>query len=167
MTVGVVAWPDIELSRAVTAIWRAVADAGCPSLVGTVQIPHLSFVVADSFNGDAVARACGAVPREPIQIDAVTIGVFPGGIVHLGIRPTTALLEEHRRVQAAAAPYLVEPWPYFAPDEWTPHITIAMGLDSDQVSRAVSATLTSLPLSGHLVRGGIEDGDTGHRILLQ
>jgi hypothetical protein len=63
------------------------------------------------------------------------------------------LFAEQRRVYDAAFELAVSPWPYLTPDVWTPHITMCMGLTSEQLGPAMSVILPELPLAGYLDTG--------------
>jgi hypothetical protein len=94
-----------------------------------------------------------------LQVEAA--GVFPGGVLFLACVVHQELLDEQRRVYDAVQPLMVDPWPYFRPGRWTPHITCGMGCTAEQISDALAVLLKHLPIEGCLDSGGVEDGTTG------
>jgi hypothetical protein len=71
------------------------------------------------------------------------------------------LLDEQRRVYAATTHLAVQPWPYFEPDGWVPHITVSWTLSSAELAAAIPLILERLPISGTFDHGGVEDGTSG------
>jgi len=71
------------------------------------------------------------------------------------------LLDEQERVHKAVERLAVEPWPYFEPENWVPHMTIGMPYTPEQLARALPEVLDRLPMEGTLDHGGVEDGTTG------
>jgi hypothetical protein len=74
---------------------------------------------------------------------------------------TPEFLDEQRRVHSAVAPHAQQPWPYFEPGAWTPHITLAWSLTPDELAVAVPLVLAQIPIAGTFDCGGVEDGTTG------
>jgi hypothetical protein len=67
--------------------------------------------------------------------------VFPSGVLFLAYATNREFLDEQRRVRHAVEDLMVDPWVYFTPGRWTPHITLGMGYTSEQVARALPAVL--------------------------
>jgi hypothetical protein len=57
----------------------------------------------------------------------------------------------------------VDPWPYYRPGAWTPHVTTCRALTDAQLASALPVVLDALPIEGWLDAGGVEDGTTGER----
>ena len=59
------------------------------------------------------------------------------GAVFLGVTPTAALFDLHRRVDSVcdAASATIHEW--YRPDGWVPHVSLAFGLDADGLAEAV------------------------------
>jgi hypothetical protein len=163
----VVLWPDGPTAGVVRDLWDALGDRGLPSLATHTHRrhrPHCSLSVAEELPADEALAAVGAVPCEPIPFVAESVGVFPPhGAVFLACVANQRLLGEQRRVQRAVAPLAVRPWPYFEPDAWVPHITLAMAMTPDDLAVALPVVMEALPLVGTFDRGGVEDGTTGER----
>lgn len=139
--------PDPAVDAWVRDQWRALADAGLPSLThhqGATNRPHVTLAVAQSVGADLEARLDDALGRRP---DAV---VRLGGLVVFGpqgrdgrcvlarlVVPSGPLLALQARVAAAWEDADGVPWTT-RPGAWTPHVTLAMRLTPEEVGRAVS-----------------------------
>jgi len=166
MSRGILLWPDDAASGAVRAIWERLAERGLPSLAThthRLHRPHVSLVVAEDLPVAATLAAVGVVPARPIPLSIVSAGIFPGGVLYLTCVVTPELLAEQRRVRDLVMPLARDPWPYFEPGGWTPHLTSALELTPAQVAEALPVVLGALPISGWHDLGGLEDGTTGER----
>ena len=164
MTRGIVLWPDDVTSSAIRGIWERVAGQGISSLATFTHRrhrPHLSLVVAGDLPARAALEAVLPVPGASIHLEIESAGIFPRGVLFLGCVTNKDLVAEQRRVQAAIEPLAVDPWPYFRPGRWTPHITISMALDDRDLAMALPVVLERLPIHGVLDSGGLEDGSSG------
>ncbi|GAA1916780.1 2'-5' RNA ligase family protein [Nocardioides lentus] len=152
---------DDALDDRVRAQWRLLADAGLPSLAEHplhTNAPHVTLAQRRHLPPpDAVRRAAA---RLPVPLTLTGLLVLPtrrGLVLARAVTPGEALLGLHAEVGAlldAAAGH--PPWPpaaHTAPGAWTPHVTLAAGLDADQVA----AALDLLPL------GAL----TGHGVVLR
>jgi len=166
MSRGVVLWPGREMTQAVRGMWDDMAELGLPSMAThshRLHEPHVSLVVAEIFDATRALEEIAAVPSEPISLSVSAAGVFPGGVLFLVCEPNQELLEEQQRIHRAVLPLATDAWSYFEPGRWTPHITLAMDLTTEQLVAALPVVLDRLPLVGRLERGGIEDGSTAER----
>ncbi len=164
MSRGIVLWPDVSTSAAVRRIWRELDAAGLPSLethTHCLHQPHVSLVVADHLDDQAAVAAVGHLPEVQIPCRVEAAALFPGGFLILPVVPNIELLNEQRRVSAAAGDLAVGRWDHTEPGEWSPHMTCAYGLTADQVGDALAIATRHLPLAGQFTTGGVEDGTTG------
>ncbi len=109
--------------------------------------------------------ALDAMSRPTPTLLVNSIGVFAGGVLFLACVPTLELLEAHAAVYDAVAPLARNPWSYYSPGVWTPHVTISYGLNEDQIAHALALVWSHLPMEGHWTTRGVEDSDTGERWL--
>lgn len=165
MSRGVVLWPDAEAAAAVRDLWDALAERGLPSHAThthRLHVPHCSLKVAEGLPVEETLQAVGAVPRRSIPLMAESVGVFPpNGTLFLGCVVNRRLLDEQRRVHEAVTPLADRPWPFFEPDGWVPHITLAMSMSAAELAEAVPLAVERLPIRGTFDHGGVEDGTTG------
>ncbi len=145
-------------------MWDELAERGLSSLATythRLHQPHVSLAVAEGLPSDEALQAVGMVPSRPLRLQVEAAGVFPSGALFLACVVHQELLDEQRRVYKAVEPLTVDPWPYFVPGRWTPHVTCGMDCPPEQMSAALSVLLEHLPIEGTLDRGGVEDGTTG------
>ncbi|UQB06400.1 2'-5' RNA ligase family protein [Clavibacter nebraskensis] len=138
------------------ASWRALADAGLPSLAdhaGETNRPHVTLLAASDLGGsadDAVRALAATAPLPTLRLGGLVVfGVPPRGLVLARqVVVDQVLLDLHVRIHAAvdqatadadadAAP--VEVVPHTRPGSWTPHVTVALRLTTEQLGAAVEA----------------------------
>ena len=165
MSRGVVLWPDADAEARIRGLWRLLSVDGLPSMeTHTHQLhrPHCSLKVAEDLSVADTVAAVGVVPAQPVRLLAESVGVFPpDGTLFLACVVSQGLLSEQRRIHDAVAPLAVRPWPFFEPDAWVPHITLAWSMSPDELGRAIPRVMEHLPIRGTFDRGGVEDGTTG------
>jgi len=125
---GVIALLPEPFSGRVEALWEHMArEFGVPRGYPGA-IPHLSFHIGahDVDSGaDAVVERV-ARETEPFTVYSAGLGVFPGPVVHLTVArsPAAAALAVRLERDLAAAGFPSTD-PYFTPERWMPHITLA------------------------------------------
>jgi 2'-5' RNA ligase len=138
---------------AIAALFDAASESGLQDLrarlaeyAGTdavaVARPHLTFAIVNQLDPEALRPAllafCQATPPLPLHLAAV--GAFPTdeGVVFLAPVVTRPLLAVHanlcRLLDEAGFPTA----PYYRPQNWVPHCTVAINLAPEQVSGAVA-----------------------------
>lgn len=132
---------DQEAETRILGAWTALADAGVSrSMLQPGVRPHLSLSVGTDFDRD---RLLGDLPRlaseaPAFRVGLPNLGVFADtGSVYLGVTPTAALLDLHRRVDRACAGAALSLHDWYRPDGWVPHVSVALGLDPDGLAEAV------------------------------
>ncbi|OUE23203.1 hypothetical protein BFL36_08015 [Clavibacter michiganensis] len=144
-------------------MWRALADAGIPSLAdhaGTTNRPHVTLLAAHGLGGsgdDAVRGIVASAPLPTLRLGGLLVfGVPPRGLVLARqVVVDEALLALHGRIHAAVDSSLAEPTadgddadddgdpvevvPHTRPGSWTPHVSLALRLTTEQLGEAVAA----------------------------
>ena len=118
-------------------IWGELkAVFGLQGVTGSTR-PHLTYHVADAYDGSTIAGTLTAVARTspPFTIETHGLGVFHGDdtVLYLHVSPSPTLAEMHSRVRDAASPIATAPKPVYAPATWVPHITLAIGDLTEEV----------------------------------
>jgi len=115
----------------VEEVWGELAAAfGLPS-VGALRDPHVTYHVADSYDRDAIDAAmstiASAVPT--FELETHGLGVFRGEqtVLFLHVTPSQALSTLHSAVLQAVDGIARGPRPFYVPETWVPHITLAAG----------------------------------------
>ncbi|WP_299052813.1 2'-5' RNA ligase family protein [uncultured Nocardioides sp.] len=136
---------DDALDAEIRRQWLLLADAGLPSLAehpGVSNAPHVTLAQRRRLPPpDAVRRAAA---RLPVPLTLTGLLVLPtrrGLVLARAVTADDALLALHAEVVGLVdAASDREPWPpaaHTAPGAWTPHVTLAVGLEPDQVARAL------------------------------
>ncbi|MCC7359970.1 MAG: 2'-5' RNA ligase family protein [Anaerolineales bacterium] len=108
--------------------------------------PHFSYQIAPRYDRAGLPEALAQVARRhaPLSVRTSGLGLFPGDdpVLYLPLVRTAALSALHADLWATLAPFAVEPPPLYAPDQWTPHLTlISGGLSAAGLGEAVQRLL--------------------------
>lgn len=162
---GVVLWPDQATEALVQRIYSDLSGIGIPTVasVSTAHRPHVSLVVADALDVEAVLAAVGSGPSAPIDLLVESVSIVKARHLLLNVTPSTPLLREQSSVHSRVGPHAINLWPHYEPGRWLPHLTLARSLTDEQLRQAIPLILDYLPLNGELRTGGVEDGATGER----
>ncbi|MCZ4521879.1 2'-5' RNA ligase family protein [Rhodococcus ruber] len=135
---------DSGLDAAVRREWAALSDAGLPSQNrhrGESNRPHITVAVAASM---PVAVDDGVAVRfDPFDVRLGGLVVFGGRTITLArlVVSTSELLDLHARMHEAVGEDSLE---HLAPGRWTPHVTLARRLTSEEAGSAVRLLSTSI-----------------------
>ena len=129
---GVIALLPEPNAAKVQALWDAMAsEFGVPSGYPGA-IPHLTFHLGShdiDAGADEIVRRVAA-KTAPFAVHSAGLGLFGGAppVIHIMVArsPAAAALAETLELELATAGYPGTD-PYFSPDRWIPHITIAHG----------------------------------------
>ncbi len=146
---------DDEAAGIVRALWREIAAAGAPSMADSGANPHVSLMIWDDIEREAMLSALTRFGAETPAIDVVfpRVETFPSsGVVFLAPVADAGLLDAHARCHRTFAGLGRGAWPHYDHGAWAPHCTLAMDLETE-MDRIVSvAQRAPLPLRGRLVR---------------
>jgi hypothetical protein len=156
---------DVEATRRVRTLWKALEGEGIPSLASLLDQkhrPHVSLAVARQLAPDAVAAALDGFPvGRGLRVDLDFVGQFVGRILWLGVVPTAELLDHHRAVHERLAAAGVETWDVYQPGRWVPHCTISMRVPNPLMAPAVRRCLEFLPVPATVVGASVTDHANG------
>ncbi len=164
MSCGIVLWPDEDASYAIKQLWEELSAHGIPTLAThthRLHRPHVSLSVAESLPVQDALDLAGTVPPDGSGCSRNLPASSRRGTYSSPAVAGQDLLAEQRRVHQSLIPVASNPWPHFAADEWTPHITTGWALRPSQIAAALPRVLDRLPIRGWLDHGGVEDGDSG------
>ncbi len=140
---------DDELDAAVRARWRALTEAGLPSLSthqGASNRPHVTM------SAGATLELQGRPDFRPFPVRLGAPLFFPrrsGAVLALGVVPGVALLELHDRIAALVQGASDHTRPGF----WTPHVTLSRRLTREQTAKALDTLAAIGPLPDGRVLG--------------
>jgi 2'-5' RNA ligase len=162
---------DAATDAAVRSQWARLAGAGLPSQARRPQAsnrPHVTLSVATAIPAEVVDELGAALEGLPVPLRLGGLVVFGGSrrrVLARLVVPSGPLLAVHASVsrRTACCPGLVD---LTRPGRWTPHITLARGLDDPMVARALTA-LGKVPDSdGEATSARRWDGDAKREWLL-
>ena len=146
---------DAATDAAVRADWDLLRSAELPSQAdhkGATNSPHLTLAAAPGVPATVEARLAAVVtPLLPVPVRLGALVVLGGRRLVLArlLVPTSELLRLHEAVAEAMQGALDVP-DMTLPGRWSPHVTLARGLDVEQVSEAIAALGRTRDLEGSL-----------------
>ena len=136
---------DPAADAALRAAWAALDEAGLPSLAhhrSPSNRPHTTLALSRTWPADegreVVVRALGALPMTVRLGAPVVFGRGPF-VLALGVVPTQGLIALHRSLADVLPPARA----HLEPGAWTPHVTLANRLGTEQVGPALSVVVAA------------------------
>jgi len=135
---------------------RTVMQRIC-TLIGIPEppnyLPHISLIPTTQEDRDGVIdRLVEQLEEQPVlNVVFSHVGLFPSGVLFLGVTPSQALIELHQHVYQASRPGPNVPWiSLYKPDTWVPHCTLAMTMPNECLGPTFAEVshLISFPLIG-------------------
>ena len=170
MAFAVSAWFDVNTENKVRDIWRILHESEVSSRFHTGPYrPHLTLGVYESADVEELVQQLGRYTqqRTAFPISLSSLGIFcgmPGDdsrvprTLFLGVTVTRLLQELHADVHLLLGRLGSEPRPYYLPECWNPHCSLAVDLEATELVRAVDiCQTTTLPICGQVDRIGIID----------
>jgi 2'-5' RNA ligase len=118
---------------------RLDAIPGLATIRRLGDVHHVSLCVCDTMSTDGIDADLAGFAEDlaPIDISLGAIGIFAGQVSVLYLAPvvTDGLLALHRRFHAAFAG--LASWEHYHPTVWVPHVTLAMDVTPEALSKAV------------------------------
>ncbi len=152
-----------ELEAALRRLRERLTRAGVtPTLDALGDRPHVSLAVFDDVD---VARltpelAAFAAQTPAFPVAFASVGAFPTaeGVVFLAPVMTETLMQVHRDFHRRLAALGIPCNPYYAPDAWVPHSTIAFEVSRPAMVKAVDTLLAEMrPLTGTCCEVGLAE----------
>ncbi|MFH5230919.1 2'-5' RNA ligase family protein [Antrihabitans spumae] len=158
---------DEDAEAAVIAQWQLLVDAGLPAQGGHHR-PHVTAAVASELWPSVEQRLERELDFIPIPVRVGAIVLFrarvskgPGAVLVRLVVPSAPLLALHRRIHDIVAE-CPGTQANLAPDEWTPHVTLARRLPRDRLGSAVATVLDEPDITGYVA--GIRRWDSDNRL---
>lgn len=127
---GILSLLDSTHSLQVKEIWAELEERFGLRGVQGFPYPHVSFQISEGYPLETIQeRMQDTVSRfKPIQVQTTGLGLFviPAPVLHIPVVRATALDRIHRLLWKAFPP-LSGDGGYYSPDQWMPHITLAVG----------------------------------------
>jgi 2'-5' RNA ligase len=151
---------DVDATRRVRTLWRALEAEGIPTLGSLHQKhrPHVSLAAAHRIDPHAVAGALGDFPvGRDLTLDMDFVGQFVGRVLWLGVTVTPTLLDRHREIHERLTAGGVEVWEHYRPGRWVPHCTISLRVPNPMMAPAIRRCLEILPLTARVTGAAVAD----------
>ncbi len=152
---------DEPTAAAVRHVWTRMAQVGVSSLLSDGPYrPHLTLAIYSELDTDALAPdlASLADAQERFPISLSYAGFFTGAerAVFVAATVSQTLLALHRHVHSLLRLHGAGPSPYYLPDRWNPHCSVARRIAEEAILEAVAVCLEMpLPLQGFAERIGV------------
>jgi 2'-5' RNA ligase len=123
-------------------MWQDLAQNCGLSGVQATPLPHFSWQIAEAYDLQAIRPVLGDICRttRPFAVMTTGLGIFTGGIpvIYIPVVKNPHLIHLHRRLWRATLPLSRESSPFYSPEMWLPHITLAHGdVDHDKLGCAL------------------------------
>jgi 2'-5' RNA ligase len=148
---GVVSLLDPGATMRIRETWAKLErEVGLRGVLA-MPFPHLSYQVAGGYDRAAIELSLAQLADETASFEIRTAGLatFEGQwpVVYVAVKMNSRLRAVHERVWNRCLPYARNTVPYYRPEAWTPHITLANGEERNSVPLSpeqVRAVLGSL-----------------------
>lgn len=143
---AVVLYFDEMTDHRVRRAWASLEAHGVRSAASTYggdYRPHLTLAIVDTYRAGGVAsslrRPLANVAGLPVTLASLGFFLTEQAPAFLSVTATARLLSLHEDVHDALGDR--DSWSYYTPDNWVPHCTLAMGVESPSaVTRALHTT---------------------------
>jgi 2'-5' RNA ligase len=119
--------------RHVETLWDELEEIGQLSGIRVTPYPHFSWQIAECYDQNRLEMLIQQFAAKAVRFSVRTsgIGIFCGlkPVIYIPIVKNEELLNFHARLWELAAPAAIEdaPSPYYHPERWMPHISLAYG----------------------------------------
>lgn len=138
---------DKRADNTIRRLWRSLAGHGFDVSRQTADRPHLTMFVASDGDPTAIGNRLAEVEWVDIpRVEFGSVGYFrdPGRVLYLAATPTAEILDLHAQIWRIVTSLAPTQSPYYQPRMWTPHCTLALGVPTSDLGKAVEA-LDGLP----------------------
>jgi 2'-5' RNA ligase len=141
---GVVSLLDPDSSERVRRVWNRLETKFGLRGVLIMPYPHFSYQIAAGYDREAIEARLRTVARDlpPFRVATTGLAQFDGPwpVVFIAVERNALLQSIHEKVWDACLPLSTRPVPYYRPEVWVPHVTLAHGEERN-----------AEPLSGEMV----------------
>ncbi len=129
---------DVSLAEIVSARWMRLAEADVSrSMLNLGYPPHVTLAVYDTLRTDvatvALDRVFESAARMAVTLTEVSTFGAGSGVLYAALAPSPDLMRLHAIIAAAIDE---DCRPHYRTGSWTPHCTLATGIDDANLDRA-------------------------------
>ncbi len=136
----------------VTSFWDELEDIFQLTGIRVTPFPHFSWQIAESYDDqrlkEVIHQLASETQRFPVRTSG--IGIFSGlqPVIYVPLVKNRTLIELHSQIWEQVAPIAAggSPSPYYHPDHWMPHISLAY---SDVNQNNLAAIMTHLAFKSY------------------
>lgn len=138
---GVVSLLDAATSEKVEKLWAELAERFGLKGIYSTPFPHFSYHLARQYDLHQLEAAMQGIAQKqrPFQVNAWGLGIFTGKapVLYVPIVRCDSLNRLHQQVWQEVAELSADANPYYYPDNWIPHISLALeDTDRDSIAEA-------------------------------
>lgn len=148
ITFGILSLLEGEPYRQVREIWKYLEEKYGLVAVQAFPHPHLSFQGGVTCCVEEIAENCQWLldRLDPIDIEVTGLGHFGDRVIYLEVKPTPNLRQVNRLVNEYLAMRCQSLFPLYTPQQWVPHITLAVDDLTEDIFERVWSDLSRSPL---------------------
>ena len=128
---AVVSLLDLEHDEKVRKIWAALEREFGLCNIYSAPFPHFSYHGANDFDDAGVQTLLERVARKshPFHVRTSGLGIFPGSkpVLYVPVVRSPKLIQYHCALYGDLSDLALKPNPYYHPERWLPHMTLAHG----------------------------------------
>jgi 2'-5' RNA ligase len=141
MGIGVFLYLDAASEDKIKMLWQKMAEKKIDAkLLDSGIRPHISLGALHEVALDLVESRVGAFVKglSAFKLSFASLGIFnTEGTVFLAPKVTEELIVLHRQFHGLFEEGNSDAFPYYLPERWVPHCSIAVGLSKSRVYQAV------------------------------
>jgi 2'-5' RNA ligase len=126
---GIASLLDQPTTDHVKNLWQELESRCGLVAVQSTPFPHFSWQVTEGYNLPRLEETLRKLARQtrPFTVRTAGLGIFTGEnpVVYVPIVKEESLLQFHALLWKQTEGIAILPAPYYAPDKWVPHITLA------------------------------------------
>ena len=157
---------DHDHADDVRAMWAEVEETFGVAVQYAKPFTHFSYhVAADEYDLDRVGPVLDeiATKHPPFTVRTTGLGVFTGSepVIYVSVERSEELDHLHHDLWESCTPRFGIGLPYYAPDAWVPHVTLAQGARTRSRLPEITSALEARDLEWELAVDNlavIEDG---------
>ncbi|RPH57984.1 MAG: 2'-5' RNA ligase family protein [Chloroflexi bacterium] len=128
---SVVSLLDSKHYELVKSIWQMLGKNCGLRGISITPFPHFSWQAALGYPEPVTETTVKTIANQlrPFKIQTAGLGFFTGRrpVLYIAVVKTEELAQVHKYIWQQVAKIADEPTPYYAPENWMPHITLAWG----------------------------------------
>jgi 2'-5' RNA ligase len=151
---GIVSLLDSKHYELVKIIWQKLEKNCGLHGIGITPFPHFSWQAAQSYSEPATETALKSIASRlhPFKVQTAGLGIFTGQnpVLYLALVKTEELSQVHKYIWQQLGKVAHLPTPYYSPQIWVPHITLAWGDAQADSLACATQMLASQPFDWQL-----------------